>query len=255
MRLPDFIIGGAPRAGTTWLYDLLARHPQVYMAQPVRPEPKFFLLDELYKEGLGYYARWFAGAAADQLAGEKSTNYLESPTAATRIRDSLPQVKLVFILRNPVDRAYNNYLWTRMNKLETEDFETALTLESARERELAPSLRYARPFSYFSRGLYADLLQPYFELFPRPQLHIMRFEDILEDPVGLATSLAEFLGVEARPDDAAAAATVAVNTAEGEDTPMPADSRRRLAAAYAEPNRRLGRMVGSGFRVWEPAGG
>ena len=61
MRLPDFLIGGAPRAGTTWLYRLLDRHPDVYMARPATPEPKFFLVDDLYQKGVEFYSRtWFA---------------------------------------------------------------------------------------------------------------------------------------------------------------------------------------------------
>ena len=250
VRLPNFIIAGAPRSGTTWLYELLARHPQIYMAQPVKPEPKFFLVNELYEKGLNYYAKWFDGAMSGQLSGEKSTNYLESPVAARRIRHDLPHAKLVFILRDPVERAYSNYLWTRMNGLETEQFTTALSLEAKRESDLAPSLRYARPFSYFSRGLYADLLQPYFELFPRNQIHVLRFEDIRDNPTGLATELARFLGIEPRPRDALAVA--AVNAAEKDDAGMPAEARRRLTAAYLGPNRRLAEMLGHGFRIWEP---
>ena len=118
MRLPEFLIGGAPRAGTTWLYALLDRHPSIYMAKPLKPEPKFFLVDQLYEKGLEYYARtWFADAGAAPLAGEKSTDYLESAAAAERIARDLPRVKLVFVLREPVDRAHSNFLWTKMNGL------------------------------------------------------------------------------------------------------------------------------------------
>jgi len=83
---PTFIIAGAPRSGTTWLYELLDRHPDVFMAKPARPEPKFFLVDELYGRGIQhYFDTWFAGAEAYPAAGEKSTNYLESPAAARRM--------------------------------------------------------------------------------------------------------------------------------------------------------------------------
>src|SRR5437773_5780230 len=137
MKLPDFIIGGAPRSGTTWLYELLDRHPEVYMAKPVRPEPKFFLVDELYERGIQhYFDTWFAGAAAYAAAGEKSTNYLESAAAAERIARDLPSVKLVFILREPAHRAYSNWMWSRMNGMETDDFEIALAQEDQRQRDL-----------------------------------------------------------------------------------------------------------------------
>jgi len=137
---PTFIIAGAPRAGTTWLYELLDRHPDIYMAQPVRPEPKFFLVDEVYARGIQhYFDTWFQGADAYAAAGEKSTNYLESATAAERIHRDLPAIKLIFILREPAHRAYSNWLWSRMNGMEPEEFETALAMEDERERTLPPS--------------------------------------------------------------------------------------------------------------------
>jgi len=100
-RLPDFIIGGAPRSGTTWLATTLDRHPAIWMAKPLRPEPKFFLVEELYAEGLDQYsARWFAEAPDDTVVGEKSTNYLESGSAARRIAADLPGVRMIFLLRD-----------------------------------------------------------------------------------------------------------------------------------------------------------
>src|SRR5258708_10009769 len=90
LRLPDFLIGGAPRSGTTWLYCLLDRHPAVYMAKPVTPEPKFFLVDHLYEKGLPFYSTWFADAAPRRLTGEKSTDYLESARAAKPSAHDLP---------------------------------------------------------------------------------------------------------------------------------------------------------------------
>jgi hypothetical protein len=250
LRLPDFLIGGAPRAGTTWLYALLDRHPSIYMAKPLKPEPKFFLVDRLYEHGLEYYARtWFADAGAALLAGEKSTDYLESAVAAERIARDLPRVKLVFILREPVDRAHSNYLWTKMNGLETEDFATALRLEARRERELPERLRFARPYSYFSRGLYADLLQPYLDRFSRDQILVLRFEDIVAAPRRLAETLHGFLGVEPRPDDADGLGVInpSDRTDGGE---LSDDVRRDLAVRYAEPNRRLASLLGPPFEMW-----
>jgi len=249
LRLPDFIIGGAPRSGTTWLYELLDRHPDVHMARPVKPEPKFFLVDHLYEKGLTFYAEtWFGGAGDARLVGEKSTDYLESAAAAQRIARDLPQARLIFILREPADRAYSNYLWTRMNGIETEDFETALRLEDEREAQLPERWKYARPFSYFSRGLYADLLVPYFERFQREQILILRFEDILDRPEDLAERVHRFLGIDSRPADAIGIGVI--NPSEKRGETMDDATYRELLSRYEEPNRRLAAMLGPEIGLW-----
>jgi sulfotransferase family protein len=249
VKLPDFIIGGAPRAGTTWLYELLDRHPDIHMAKPLKPEPKFFLRDDEYAKGLQYYStRWFADAAPSSIAGEKSTDYLESAAAAARIARDLPHVKLIFLLREPVSRAYSNYLWSRMNGLETEDFATALRLEAQRERDLPERLKFTRPFSYFSRGLYADLLESYFNRFLNHQLLIARYEDIVERPSDVAAAVHGFLGVVPRPADAADLGVI--NPSEGDGSGLPDDVRQELRGRYLEPNRRLATLLGPSFPMW-----
>jgi hypothetical protein len=249
LRRPDFIIGGAPRSGTTWLYALLDRHPGVYLAKPVTPEPKFFLVDSLYAKGIEHYATtWFADVPAGLVAGEKSTDYLESAAAAVRIQCDLPDVKLVFVLREPVERAYSNYLWTRMNGLETESFARALDIEDERERTLPERLKFARPYSYFTRGLYAELLQPYLTRFRRERLLILKFEDIVRTPEVVAARLHAFLGVGVRPGDVEGLGVV--NPSDKPGGPLDPALRSALAARYVEPNRRLAALLGPSFQIW-----
>lgn len=219
------------------------------MARPIKPEPKFFLIDDLYAKGLAHYSRtWFSQVPAGRLAGEKSTDYLESGVAAARLHHDIPDVKLVFILREPVDRAYSNYLWTRMNGLETESFAHALEVEGARERALPERWKFARPYSYFSRGLYAQLLDAYVTRFALDQMLILKFEDLVETPGAVATALHSFLGITPRPDDAQGLGVI--NAADKPEAIDPA-VREALAARYVEPNRRLAALLGSRFRVWQ----
>lgn len=249
MRLPEFIIGGAPRAGTTWLYELLDRHPDIHMAKPLKPEPKYFLRDDEYAKGLEYYSKkWFDGVAPSKIAGEKSTDYLESSAAAARIAKDLPHVKLMFLLREPVSRAYSNYLWSKMNGLETEDFATALRLEPQRERELPERLKFTRPFSYFSRGLYADLLEPYFNRFMEYQLFVGRYEDIIDRPAAVADAVHRFLGVSSRPADADGLGVI--NPSARDVKGLADDVREELSARYTEPNQRLALLLGPSFPMW-----
>lgn len=250
LRLPHFIIAGAPRSATTWLYELADRHPSIAMARPVTPEPKFFLVDERYKRGLPYYSQtWFGPLPHGKTYGEKTTNYLESPEACSRIALHLPNVLLVFLLRDPVERAYSNYLWSVRNGHETEPFERALGLEAAREREVAPELRYARPHAYFSRGLYARLLLPWFDRFSREQILVLRSEDVAEAPQETARALFRFVGVEERADLADDLGRV--NTARAEGGPqIDPQVRAILAECYREPNSELESLLGPSFPGW-----
>ena len=220
------------------------------MAKPVSPEPKFFLVDELYDRGIEYYARtWFSDIGSANVTGEKSTNYLESSVVAARIHRHLPDVKLIFILREPADRAFSNFLWSRMNGLEHEDFAKALALEQQRERELPQELRYARSHAYFSRGLYADLLRPYLELFPRGQILCLGYEAIVDKPEALPKQLHRFLEVRTRPEDASGLGVI--NPSKKSASEMPPEVAKMLRARYAEPNRRLAQLLGPEFEIWE----
>nr|NJM00988.1 sulfotransferase [Desulfobacula sp.] len=251
MRLADFIIGGAPRSGTTWLYQVLDRHPEIFMAKPIKPEPKFFLIDELYDQGIDYYGRtWFQDTGVHKVYGEKTTNYLEATNVAARIKRNLPNVKLIFVLREPVERAFSNYLWSIKNKMEKEDFETALFLEDKREKELPKNLRYSRPHANFSRGLYADLLKPYFDLFPREHILCLKFEDIVDSTDSFIKRVHKFLGVSPRLEDGNALGKInAVDR--GDSLRMPDHIRDKLRKAYTEPNRRLALLLGPDFKIWE----
>lgn len=247
---PFFIVGGAPRAATTWIYYSLDRHPGLYMAKPVAPEPKFFLVDNQYREGLDHYRRtWFADVPKGCLAGEKSTNYLESAKAAQRIRENLPDIRLIFILREPCARAYSNYLWSSHNGYEAEEFKSALDLEYKREKDLPEQYRFSRPHAYFSRGLYARLLETYFHLFPRENIFCLNYDHIVVSPGDTLARVHSFLGVPTRPWDASGLGRIN-QIKEEEKQMMPEDVRNMLHERYAEANRELAALLGPEFGVW-----
>jgi hypothetical protein len=253
LRLPDFIIGGAPRSGTTWLYQLADRHPAIAMAKPLQPEPKFFLVDALFERGLEFYAStWFEQLPLGCVLGEKSTNYLEGVNVAERIRRMLPNVRLVFLLRNPVNRAWSNYLWSRRNGMEMMSFKEALALEDKRERELPLNLRYARPHAYFSRGLYAQHLARFYRWFPRDRILVLQTEDIGNAPGTVAERFQQFVKVPVIPDLAKGLGPVNASIPE-EAADLSADIRAELEDRYSEPNRQLAALLGTESLMWPTA--
>jgi hypothetical protein len=107
-----FIIG-AQRCGTTYLYKVLDSHPEIYMAKPLRPEPKFFINDLEYSNGKLYYENKYFSSIDDSIKvlGEKGTSYIEHPDVSDRIKSFYPNAKIIVLLRNPVERAISNYFF------------------------------------------------------------------------------------------------------------------------------------------------
>jgi hypothetical protein len=248
MNLPNFLIAGAPRAGTTFLYKMLDQHPDVYLAKPLNPEPKFFLIDDEFQKGLGYYSeKYFSAADARAAVGEKSTNYLEAPCVPGRIRQLLPGVKLLFTLRNPIERAYSNYLWSKQNRLESLSFDEAVEKEAVREAQYSPSHRYSRPFSYVSRGMYAAHLRPYLAAFPTEQIKVIFLEDLEDRPQAEIDAICRYLGVQRH---SSSDLHRRVNSAREGDEQIEGSTRARLQEIYREPNRELADLLKRDLSHW-----
>lgn len=174
MVLPNFIIPGAQKSGTTALRIYLAQHPEIFMANK---EIHFFDNDENYKKGIEGYEKFFDGWKGEKAIGEKTPNYLYYEKAPERIYKLLPDVKLIFVLRNPVDRAYSHYRHNVRIGQETLSFEKAI--EKEEERIKNPRLK--KIYSYKDRGKYIIQIKRYAEYFPKSQMLFLLAEDLKDD--------------------------------------------------------------------------
>ncbi len=203
--LPNFILGGAFPCGTGHLFTLLAQHPDVYLPLPMAPETNFFVKTRDYEQGLPAYSeRWFSKVAGQRAVGERSSLLLCSEQAPARVAEHLPGVKLVFLFRDPVDRAYAGYRFTALAGHEELSFEDALAAEDSRLAAITEQFwREIRPHAYFERGLYATQLSRWLEVFPKDQLHMLRSDELISKQDASLAELFEFLGVDAsfRPTD------------------------------------------------------
>jgi hypothetical protein len=249
--LPSFIMIGGQRCGTTSLFRALTAHPQV-----VRPafHKGINYFDLNYQRGMTWYRGHFPMAPVAEamtarhggpMSFEASGYYMYHPFALERIARDLPQVKLVIMLRDPVERAYSAYRHELSRGYEWETFEKALALEDERlvgeVDRMRADVSYEsfphRHHSYRHRGHYSDLLQRAFELFPREQVHVLDSEMFFGKPAQEYQRLLTFLGL--RPFEQI---TFGRHNAEP-GQPMEPATRQMLEEHYAPHNKRLAELL------------
>jgi hypothetical protein len=172
--IPNFAYIGTSKAGSTWLFNALAGHPDVYLAS----NKGLYYFDSHFDEGPEWYLDHFRAAGDKPAVGEISHSYLSSPEAAARIAEFNPDMRLLVCLREPVDRAFSDYLDLVKNGQFDGPFSAAL--------EQFPRL--------LDRGRYATHLQRYLDLFPREQIHVSLFDDLRADAQAYADEVFTFLG-------------------------------------------------------------
>lgn len=201
--MPNFLIIGAAKSGTTALYHYLKQHPQIYMSP--NKEPKFFALEgqklnlsgadaQDYKSAvvnINDYKKLFQGVTDELAIGEASTLYLYHPKAPERIHHYIPNTKLIAILRHPVERAYSGYIMHIGHGRETiYDFAQAIQEEKAR---ISRNEIWGH---YINAGFYYTQLSRYFDLFKREQIKIYLYENLKEKPNDLIRDIFQFLRVD-----------------------------------------------------------
>ncbi|MGY1631374.1 sulfotransferase [Geodermatophilus sp. SYSU D01186] len=207
-RLPQFVIAGAPKAGTTALHAALATHPGLYLA-PVK-EPKYYLTDGRPPPRSGQrgpgdahsarewiwrreeYLALFDAAPDDAVRGESTPFYLYDHQAQERLVADVPAVKVVVVVRDPVDRAWSNWVHLRADGLEpVADFLTAVRLEQQRIAE-----GYAPFWHYRGLGRYGEQVRDLYRLLPREQVFLLRYRQLVDTPRETLDRVSTFLGVE-----------------------------------------------------------
>ena len=207
--LPDFVIIGAQKCGTTSLYHFVVRHPAIVPAP--HKELEYFTMK--YRFGEQWYRsnfptnlsrrRFYKKTGQKLLSGESSPTYIFYPMVSDRMKEILPDVKLIVILRNPVDRAYSHYHHNVRRNRETLPFEKAIELEGERcagERERLirdPDFVAAhyRKHSYLARGTYADQLEDWFKHYSKRQFLILATEDFRKNQQQTLDQVIDFLGL------------------------------------------------------------
>lgn len=244
-RLPDVLLLGAARGGTTSLFWQLAGHPGV--AQPWRKEVGFF--DRLWDNGLLWYRANFPIGGRSLRVVDATPEYLLHPHAPGRVARTLPRAKHVVLLRDPVVRAHSHYQLELRNGYETLPFDAAIEREEQRlagelEKMLADESYFSEArhhFSYATRGHYAEQLEPWFDAVGRENVLVLCTEHLQSAPEATLARALEFLDLEPwRPEDYRV-----MNRAPRK--PIDPGVQARLEEHFAPHNRRLFELLGEDF--------
>jgi Sulfotransferase domain len=244
---PDFIIIGAQKAGTTSLYNYIAQHPQVLPAE--KKEIHYF--DHFYQNGEFWYRSHFPHNRTlkrkGAVTGEGSPFYLFHPLCAERI-SAIPDVKLIVLLRNPVERAISHYFMQVRKGHETLPIDMAMRNEESRiatEVEKLERYPYYRSyplahFSYKSRGIYADQLKRYLDNFSRERLLVVKAEDLFSRTNNVLKEVYGFLGI----DQSFLPPDLGLRNVGKNKEPVPSEVYKYLTDYFRPHNERLSRMLG-----------
>ena len=178
-RLPNFLYVGPDKAGSSWLHEVLLKHPDAYLT----PAKDLYFFDRYYDRGLAWYSSQFRDARDEKVVGEVCQDYLFHPEAAARIHECLGPVRVMVSLRDPVERAWSSYLYMRKHGLGPDSFAEAL--------QSSPEL--------LDHGRYATGLDRFLQLFPREMVHVALFDDLAADPQRFLDGVTEFLGIDRLP--------------------------------------------------------
>ena len=193
-RTVSFLVAGTQKGGTTALHELLKSHSEICMSS--KKEPHFFDTDRYLNNNQinsEYYLSLFPEITDDKLLGDVTPSYMYHPLAPARIYRFNPSIKIIFLLRNPVHRAYSQWNMQRRKGLESMSFESAIEREMTQRQDSTAVID--KKFAYLSRGLYAQQIKRYTDLFDRKNLLFVKSNTLKNQPQKALQAVASFLGI------------------------------------------------------------
>ena len=199
-KMPDFIIVGVQKGGTTSLYSYLKLHPQTKFFN--NKEIHFF--DKYFSKGWLWYRSWFPLKIDNRISGEATPDYFYYPNVFKRMSMQLPRIKLIVLLRNPVDRAYSHFQMEKRKSRESLSFEDAIIEEQKNirkiyKKELNEENKFANKFllnkSYINKGLYKEQLERLFEFYDKTNLLVIQSEEFKNNTDKVFNQVCDFLSI------------------------------------------------------------
>ena len=259
--LPDFYIIGFPKCGTTSLYEYLVQHPKI--KPPIGKEIDFF--GEYYSRGINWYKACFPLKSLgcilkknhneEFLTGEATPRYIDNPNAPLRIKKVTPNAKFIVLLRNPIDRAYSNYMMNVNSTLESEreklPFESTIEVENERIKGEYEKMQENEDYfswiyylyAYLHQGIYVDKIKRWTEIFPRKNLLILQSEKFFHNPANEYLKVLEFLEISKwEPKE-----FKIFKIGKYEDDKIDSNLRKKLANYFHPHNERLYTFLGERF--------
>ena len=197
MIKPNFIICGSSASGTSFLTAGMVNHPEIYLPKQMRPEPHYFYKSWEFKKPFEdyYLKKYFLDVKNEIAIGERSSSYMFGDKVAKRMFKFLPDVKLIFMLRNPIERAFANYRYTVLEGLEPNSFINALKNEKERVKKQEGIWAEIQPYNYTGRGLYFQQMKNFLKYYPREQMLILKSDNFGKDIQNDFNEVFSFLNV------------------------------------------------------------
>lgn len=243
----EVVIGGVQKCGTTALHNYLVRHPNIFSG--FKKELHFFdnVSIDWRRPDYSLLSAMFPEQHEGQMRLDASPSYIYLPYCLERLKGFNPQVRLIFIFRDPIQRAWSHWAQRTLKGRETLSFDEAILVESKRLASYCDGDIGYKEYAYLDRGYYGHQLARALSVFPAEQILCLRSEDLSEDPVRVLSRVATHLGIASFPE----VTPIWANQGPGNPLQMTSETRSFIRAALREDNMRFAELSGLDIKHWE----